>query len=33
MTSNDVEIIFSLITQNNITFEELFNTFQQKFTQ
>ena len=33
MTSNDVEEIFSLLNQNNVSFEELFNTFQQKFSQ
>lgn len=33
MTSSDVEDIFSLLNQNNVSFEELFNTFQQKFPQ
>jgi len=33
MTSSDVEDIFSLLTQNNVSFEELFKTFQQKFSQ
>jgi len=33
MTSSDVEDIFSLLTQNNVSFEELFNNFQQKFPQ
>jgi len=33
MTSSDVEDIYSLLTQNNVSFEELFNNFQQKFPQ
>jgi len=33
MTSSDVENIFSLLNQNNISLEELFNNFLQKFPQ
>eukprot|EP00833_Pecoramyces_ruminatium_P012817 jgi/Orpsp1_1/1186849/evm.model.d7180000053633.1 len=33
MSSNDVENIFSLLIQNNASFEELFNIFLQKFPQ
>jgi len=33
MTSSDVDNIFSLLIQNNVSFEELFNIFLQKFPQ